>query len=106
MRLVHGSALAVACALLLPPAIAADAQDASRSVEGGGISVSGWTGQIDPKEASGGQTLKDAKLSGTPAALSVTTGPAVAYWNPANKASGDYTVTATFTEPPAVRSES
>jgi hypothetical protein len=29
----------------------------------------------------------------------VTTGPAVAYWNPANKAAGDYTVKATFTEP-------
>jgi len=30
--------------------------------------------------------------------LHVTTGPAVAYWNPANKASGNYTVKATFTE--------
>ena len=29
----------------------------------------------------------------------VTTGPAVTFWNPANKASGDYTVKATFTEP-------
>ena len=29
----------------------------------------------------------------------VTTGPAVTYWNPANVASGDYTVKATFTEP-------
>ncbi len=27
------------------------------------------------------------------------TGPATTYWNPANKASGDYTVKATFTEP-------
>ena len=31
--------------------------------------------------------------------MHVTTGPAVAYWNPANTASGDYTVKATFTEP-------
>jgi len=29
----------------------------------------------------------------------VTTGPAVTYWNPANTASGSYTVKATFTEP-------
>ncbi|HEX7050228.1 MAG TPA: hypothetical protein VF188_08520, partial [Longimicrobiales bacterium] len=29
----------------------------------------------------------------------ITTGPAVTYWNPANTASGDYTVSATFTEP-------
>ena len=28
-----------------------------------------------------------------------TTGPAVTYWNPANKATGDYTVKATFNEP-------
>ena len=27
------------------------------------------------------------------------TGPAVTYWNPANTASGNYTVKATFTEP-------
>ena len=32
-------------------------------------------------------------------ALHVTTGPAVTYWNPANTASGDYTVKATFKEP-------
>jgi hypothetical protein len=29
----------------------------------------------------------------------VITGPAISYWNPANTASGDYTVSATFTEP-------
>src|SRR5207237_10320468 len=32
-------------------------------------------------------------------ALRVTTGPSVTYCNPANKATGDYTVKATFTEP-------
>src|SRR5919199_12750 len=31
--------------------------------------------------------------------LHVTTGPAVVYWNPANKATGNYTVKATFREP-------
>ena len=31
--------------------------------------------------------------------LHVTTGPAVTYWSPANKVSGNYTVSATFTEP-------
>jgi hypothetical protein len=29
----------------------------------------------------------------------VTTGPAITYWNPANVATGDYTVKATFNEP-------
>ena len=31
--------------------------------------------------------------------LEVRTGPAVTYWNPANKAAGNYTVKATFNEP-------
>ena len=73
--------------------------EASRQVAGGGISVNGWTGQIDASEAKRGSTLSGAKLASEGSALHVTTGPAVAYWNPANKASGDYTVKATFNEP-------
>ena len=98
MRLVHCSALAVAITLLISPVIGARGQDAARAVADGGISVPGWTGKIDANEEKKGQTLNNAKLSGTPKALSVTTGPAVTYWNPANKAAGDYTVKATFTE--------
>src|SRR5215204_2850741 len=61
------------------------AQEAeSVGVKDGGISVKGWTGMIDAKEAK---------------ALHITTGPAVTYWNPDNKAKGDYTVSATFSEP-------
>jgi hypothetical protein len=71
----------------------------SRAVTGGGISVPGWTGEIDARAKEAGQSLKDAKLTGTAESLQVTTGPATTYWNPANKASGNYTVQATFTEP-------
>lgn len=74
-------------------------QDTERAVKDGGITVPGWTGQIDARAASGGQTIKDAKLSGSGSTLQVVTGPAVTYWNPANRASGEYTVRATFTEP-------
>jgi hypothetical protein len=74
-------------------------QEVSRAVEGGGVKVSGWTGQIDAKEAEAGMTLNSAKFAKEGAAFHVVTGPAVTYWNPANKASGDYTVKATFTEP-------
>ncbi len=77
----------------------AAAGESSRQVAAGGISVKDWTGQIDANEAGRGQSLQNAKLTNAGAALHVTTGPAVAYWNPANKASGDYTVKATFTEP-------
>jgi len=71
----------------------------SRGVAGGGISVPGWTGKIDAKEELAGMTLMSAKLAKEGNDLHVTTGPAVTYWNPKNKASGDYTVSAKFTEP-------
>ncbi len=73
--------------------------EASRGVAGGGVSVPGWTGKIDAKEEKAGMTLNSAKLVKEGDALHVTTGPAVTYWNPENKASGDYTVKATFKEP-------
>lgn len=75
------------------------AQDASRSVSGGGISVAGWTGKIDAREAESGQRLENARLAQEGDALHVTTGPALSYWNAQNRATGNYTVSATFTEP-------
>jgi hypothetical protein len=93
--------LAVALVLLricsLPGAHAQG--DTNRLVADGGISVPGWTGKIDSNAEKAGQTIKDAKLVSEGAALHVTTGPAVTYWNPTNKATGNYTVTATFIEP-------
>ena len=76
-----------------------DHGDASQKVTDGGISVDGWMGQIDAKEAAGGATLNDAKLAMHGDMMHVTTGPAVAYWNPKNTAKGSYTVSATFSEP-------
>jgi hypothetical protein len=73
--------------------------EASRGVAAGGVSVPGWTGTIDAKEAAAGMTLNSAKLSKDGQALKVTTGPAVTYWNPKNNAKGNYTIRATFTEP-------
>ncbi len=71
----------------------------SKAVAGGGVSVKGWTGKIDAKEVTAGLSLNSAKLAQEGKALHVTTGPAVTYWNPANVARGDYTVSATFFEP-------
>jgi hypothetical protein len=97
MRRVPASTLVIA-AILLAPRLAA-AQEASRAVAGGGISVPGWMGRIDANEASRGQVLANSKLAAEGNALHVTTGPAVAYWKPEDKATGNYTVKATFTEP-------
>src|SRR5258706_6880633 len=71
----------------------------STKVTGGGVSVKGWTGQIDAKEKAAGMTLNNAKLFKDGKAIHVTTGPATTYWNPKNTAKGDYTVSATFFEP-------
>jgi hypothetical protein len=99
MRFFHGSALAAAIVIFAPTATGAQGQADAARVVAGGISVPGWTGKIDQQEEKAGQVLNNSKLA--PAAgngLQVTTGPAVTYWNPANKATGNYTVKATFTE--------
>lgn len=98
MRRVFESALAVA-AVMLVPVTRAHAQDASKSVANGGIMADGWQGKVDPQEEKAGKTVKDAMFMKEGAGFHVTTGPATTYWNPANKASGNYTVKATFKEP-------
>jgi hypothetical protein len=86
-------------ALLLVASTSANAQDATRAVAGSGVSVAGWTGKVDAREAQSGQTLANAKFAAEGKGYRVTTGPATTYWNAANTASGDYTVKATFAEP-------
>jgi hypothetical protein len=99
MRRVYCSALAIAAVVLVPRVEPVQAQDADRAVAGGGISVPGWMGKVDARAAAAGQSLSNARFAAQGKDLHVTTGPAVTYWNPANKATGDYTVKATFTEP-------
>ncbi len=90
----------LAATVFVPHLLMAQANDMdSRKVSGGGIMVPGWMGKIDAKEVTAGLTLNDAKLAMDGKMMTVTTGPAVTYWNPANKATGDYTVKATFNEP-------
>jgi hypothetical protein len=73
--------------------------DGSRAVTDGGIKASGWEGKIDANEAKAGMTINDAKLTVEGNAIHITTGPATTYWKTSDKASGDYTVKATFLEP-------
>lgn len=76
--------------------LAQNPSDTSRKIEGGGIQAPGWKGSVDP----GAQdSVADAKLTQEGDTFHITTGPAVTYWNPENTASGNYTVSATFTEP-------
>jgi hypothetical protein len=73
--------------------------DGSRAVTDGGIKAGGWVGKIDASEEKAGMTINDAKLAQEGAAIHVTTGPATTYWKSDAKASGNYTVKATFNEP-------
>jgi hypothetical protein len=98
MHRIHGFVLAVAALTLVSGASCVHAQDTNRPVAGGGITVRSWMGRIDPKELRGGEKLENARLTKDGDALHVTTGPAVAYWNPENTAGGNYTVKATFKE--------
>ena len=98
MNLARFSPIALTALTFFIPALRAQ-DEASRKVSGGGISVPQWTGKIDANEERTGHTLNDAKLSKDGDTFRVTTGPAVSYWSPANKATGDYSVKATFTEP-------
>lgn len=87
------SALAAATIGLAFIANGAQAQEETRAVAGGGISVPGWMGMADQG------AITEARLAPEGEGMHVTTGPAITYWNPANTASGNYTVSATFTEP-------
>jgi hypothetical protein len=90
----------VALLLIAAPSIAcSQGQETVRKAEGGGVHVAGWTGQADAGRGGATNSIDDAKFVTEGKGIHVTTGPAVTYWNPANKASGNYTVKATFTEP-------
>jgi hypothetical protein len=99
MRRVSHFAFSVAAVALVAVSSAQGQQDPSKSVAGGGISVPGWMGQVDAADAKAGKSANDSKFTKEGNNLHITTGPATTYWNPANKASGNYTVKATFTEP-------
>jgi hypothetical protein len=99
--IIIASALALgASAMLVAQGGTAPAQgETNRLVAGGGITAPGWMGKLDPADEAKGQKVSDAKLAQAGNVLQVTTGPAITYWNPANKATGDYTVKASFNEP-------
>ena len=97
MRFIKGCAIAVT--LTLCSSASAFAQDAAVAVKDGGIFAKGWQGKIDAQEEKAGANINQARIEEKSGAFNVRTGPATTYWNPANKAAGNYTVSATFTEP-------
>lgn len=82
--------------MFLVAATATAQEHEDRKVEEGGITAPGWKGMVD---AGSSASVDDARLTLEGETLHVTTGPNVTYWHPDNIASGEYTVSATFTEP-------
>src|SRR5687768_18200551 len=79
-------------------ALGAQTKDPDKTVADGGVKMAGWTGRIDPQAAKAGKTISETKFVGMGPGFHVTSGPAAIYWNPANTAKGNYTVTSTFTQ--------
>ena len=91
-RIIPAALLALAAASSV-----ASAQDNEKSIAvKGGIQLKGWMGVVDAKEAKAGLTVDSAKFWGKCKDMHATTGPAITYWNPGMKGTGDYTVKATF----------
>lgn len=97
MRLVSAAALALAGAVSIASlhAQGMNMQDTAHKVPNGGIRGAGWQGRPDP----GTGVVNDSSLDVKGSDIEIHTGPAMLYWNPANKGTGDFTVSATFTEP-------
>src|SRR5688500_13585711 len=95
MKNIISAVFALAVLAIATPALA---QDADRKVDGGGIAVKGWKGRIDAAAAAKGLTLNNSKFAEAGKDLHLTVGPAAFYWKDGDKASGTYTVSATFKE--------
>jgi hypothetical protein len=76
----------------------AQGSDPDKLVTDGGVKVPGWTGRIDPQAAARGRKITEAKFVPMAGGFHVTAGPAAIYWNPANTATGNYTISATFNQ--------
>jgi hypothetical protein len=76
----------------------AQGNDPDKVTATGGVMVTGWQGRIDPQAAKGGRNINQDKVVSMGSGFHVTSGPAAIYWNPANAASGNYTVAASFTQ--------
>ena len=90
--------LALALATAVPLAAGAQARkpdaDPDKKAAGGGSFPAGWMGRVDRPN----QKLEDVKFVSMGRGFHVTAGPHAIYWNPANTATGDYTVRATFSQ--------
>lgn len=98
-RLLTTVALVAIASPLAAQGVKPQAQDndPTHKVAGGRLPA-GWSVRVDDKDAVRGMTANDLKFITMGPGLHVTTGPAAIFYNPADAATGDYTVHATFTQ--------
>jgi hypothetical protein len=94
---VRIAALGLAALIAAAPLVAQD-PDPDRTVRDGGIKVPGWKGRVDRRPLAQGRTINDSRFVAENGGFRLSVGPAAFYWNPANTASGEYEVKATFKE--------
>ena len=101
MRVKQAFVMTVAfgVAALVARGLAFQGMDPDRVVPDGGIKVAGWQGKIDKQSVTQGRTINDSKVAQQGDTITFNVGPAAVYWNPANTATGDFTVSAKFVEP-------
>lgn len=64
----------------------------------GGVSARGWQARVDDKDARRGMGVNDLKFVAMGNGYHVTSGPAAIYYDPKDVASGEYSVSAAFTQ--------
>jgi len=84
--------LALASLAVAPAALRAQAADPTKAVSGGGVLVEGWTARVDRPT----QKVSDLKFEKMGPGFHITGGPHAIIYNPANTATGNYTVKASF----------
>jgi hypothetical protein len=89
---MHRFWIPLTIALLLPGSSLAQStpSGATRQGAGSGIQVPGWRGRTDRSD----QRIEDVSFVAEGSGFRLTNGPHAALWNPANRATGDYTVSA------------
>jgi hypothetical protein len=92
MRKLFALGIAV---LFAAPLVARQHQaDHDKKIEGGGSLPAGWKGRLD----SGGTSTAGVKMTPMDGGVHFMTGPAGIYYRPADKSTGAYAASATFTQ--------
>ena len=92
MKRIHAAALALM--MVVPLAAQQHQADHDKPVAGGGTLPTGWKGRLD----SGGASLAGVKVTPMGGSLHFVTGPAGIYYRPADKQTGAYAASGTFTQ--------